>query len=150
MLTEGSKAPEFTLPDHAGNKVSLSDFKGKSVLVYFYPKDNTPGCTKEACSLRDGYEQIQAKNAVVIGISADSQKSHTNFKTKYNLPFYLLSDPDREVIKSFGAWGEKSMYGKTYEGIMRYSFLVDKNGVVKKVWNKVNTAAHADEVLEAL
>lgn len=150
MLTEGSKAPDFTLPDHAGNDVSLSDFKGKNVLVYFYPKDNTPGCTKEACSLRDGYEQLQAKNAVVIGISADSQKSHTNFKTKYELPFFLLSDPDKEIIKAFGAWGEKSMYGKTYEGIMRYSFLIDENGVVKKVWNKVNTAKHADEVLEAL
>ncbi|MDX9800533.1 MAG: thioredoxin-dependent thiol peroxidase [Spirochaetia bacterium] len=150
MIAEGSKAPDFTLKNEEGKDISLKDFKGKKVVVYFYPKDNTPGCTKEACSFRDSYDDILAKGAVVIGISSDSQKSHENFKNKFSLPFYLLSDPDKKVIKAFGAWGEKSMMGKKYEGILRSTFVIDSVGVVEKVFEKVNTAIHGDEVLKVL
>ena len=147
MLAEGTQAPDFTLTDDQGNEVSLSDFAGKKVVIYFYPKDNTPGCTKEACSFRDNYEDILAKGAVVLGVSADSTKSHQNFKTKYELPFYLLSDPEQEMIKAYGAWGEKQMYGKTYEGILRSTVIVDEEGNVAKVFAKVKPAEHGTEVL---
>ena len=150
MLKEGDKAPEFNLTDDAGNRIRLSDFAGKKVVVYFYPKDNTPGCTKEACSFRDNYDDILAKGAVVIGISADSEASHGKFKVKFDLPFYLLSDPDRTAIQGFGAWGEKSMYGKTYEGIIRSTFVLDETGTVIKAWPKVKPADHALEVMEVL
>ena len=150
MLTIGQKAPEFTLQDAEGKTVSSKDFKGKKMIVYFYPKDNTPGCTAEACSLRDNYENISGKNAVIIGISADSEKSHLNFKTKYELPFYLLSDPEKTVIKAFGAWGEKKMMGKTYDGILRSTFIVDENGIITHVFDKVNTKAHGEEVMGVL
>ena len=150
MLSEGIKAPDFSLANEEGKEISLKDFKGKKVVVYFYPKDNTPGCTKEACSFRDNYDAILGKKAVVIGISADSEKSHSNFKTKFGLPFYLLSDPDKKAIKAYGAWGEKSMMGKKYEGILRSTFLIDEDGVIIKVFNKVDTARHGEEVLEKL
>lgn len=150
MLKEGDKAPAFTLTDESGAEVSLSDFAGKKLVVYFYPKDDTPGCTKEACNFRDNYQQFIDKGAVVIGISADSEASHDKFKQKYELPFYLLSDPEKTTIQAFGAWGEKKMYGKTYEGIIRSTFLIDENGIVSKVWPKVKPAEHATEVLSAL
>ena len=150
MLQEGTKAPDFTLKNEEGHEISLKDFKGKKVVIYFYPKDNTPGCTKEACSFRDHYDMILAKGAVVIGISADSEKSHVNFKNKYGLPFYLLSDPDKIVIKEYGAFGEKKMMGKTYEGIIRSTFVVDENGTIATVFTKVDTAVHGEEVLAVL
>ncbi len=150
MLKEGDKAPGFSLPDQDGKTVSLSQFAGKKVVVYFYPKDNTPGCTVEACAFRDVYDDILKKGAVVLGISKDSQKSHINFRSKYGLPFHLLSDPEADVIRQFGAYGEKKMYGKTYEGIIRSTFILDGNGVVEKVFPKVSPKDHAEEVLAAL
>ena len=150
MLKEGDKAPAFTLNDETGASVSLSDFTGKKVVVYFYPKDDTPGCTKEACSFRDNHDAILAKGAVVIGISADDEKSHGKFKTKYDLPFYLLADPEKKAIEAFGAWGEKKMYGKSYEGILRSTFVIDENGTIIKAWPKVKPAEHAEEVLAVL
>lgn len=150
MIEEGTKAPDFTLKNAEGETVSLSQFEGKKVVVYFYPKDNTPGCTKEACSFRDEYDAILEKGAVVIGISADSEKSHANFKKKYDLPFHLVSDPQQVAIKAFGAWGEKKMYGKTYEGILRSTFVIDEKGNVIKVFPKVKPAEHAKEVMEYL
>jgi thioredoxin-dependent peroxiredoxin len=150
MLKEGDKAPAFTLNDHAGTAVSLADFAGKKVVVYFYPKDDTPGCTKEACSFRDNYDTILAKGAVVIGISPDGEASHTKFRDKFNLPFHLVSDPDRVAIEGFGAWGEKQMYGKTYEGVLRSTFVIGEDGTIIKAWPKVTPADHALEVLEVL
>lgn len=150
MLKEGEKAPSFSLPDETGTKVSLADFAGKKVVVYFYPKDDTPGCTKEACSLRDNYDAILEKGAVVIGVSKDDGESHKKFKTKYDLPFYLVSDPDAEMIKAYGAWGKKSMYGKEYDGIMRYTYVIDESGTVIKAFEKVNTETHGEEILAVL
>ena len=150
MLKEGEKAPSFSLPDETGTKVSLADFAGKKVVVYFYPKDDTPGCTKEACSLRDNYDAILEKGAVVIGVSKDDGESHKKFKTKYDLPFYLVSDPDAEMIKAYGAWGKKSMYGKEYDGIMRYTYVIDEAGTVIKAFEKVNTESHGEEILAVL
>ncbi len=150
MIAEGTKAPSFTLPDEMGKQVSLSDFTGKKVVVYFYPKDDTPGCTTEACGFRDSYDEILAKGAVVIGISADSETSHATFKTKYDLPFYLVSDPEKTAITAFGAWGEKKMHGKTYEGIVRSTFVIDEIGTVIKVFPRVKPEEHAAEVLAVL
>lgn len=150
MIEEGVKAPDFTLSNQDGEEVSLSQFAGKKVVLYFYPKDNTPGCTKEACSFRDNYDAILEKGAVVLGVSADSEKSHTNFRSKYELPFHLLSDPEKTVIQDYGAWGEKQMYGKTYEGIMRSTVLIGEDGTVSKVFPKVKPADHGTEVLEYL
>ncbi len=150
MIEEGVKAPDFTLQNEDGAEVSLSQFAGKKVVLYFYPKDNTPGCTKEACSFRDNYDAILEKGAVVLGVSADSQKSHASFKSKFELPFHLLSDPDHEVIKSYGAWGEKKMYGKTYEGILRSTVVIDENGTIARVFPTVKPADHGTEVLPYL
>ena len=150
MLKEGDKAPSFTLTDESGTQVSLSDFAGKKVVVYFYPKDDTPGCTREACSFRDNYDAILAKGAVVMGISPDDEASHGEFKSKYDLPFYLLADPDRKAIGAFGAWGEKKMYGKTYEGVIRSTFVVGEDGTIVKAWPKVKPEEHAEEVLGVL
>jgi peroxiredoxin Q/BCP len=150
MVKEGSKAPPFRLKDDNGNMVSLSDFTGKKVVLYFYPKDDTPGCTKEACSFRDAYDDILEKGAVVVGISADSEQSHGKFKKKYGLPFHLMSDPDKNVIKAYEAWGEKKMYGKTYDGIIRSTFIIDENGIILKVFPKVSPEEHAKEVMEYL
>jgi len=150
MLEEGTQAPDFTLPDENGTEVSLSQFRGRKVVLYFYPKDNTPGCTKEACNFRDNYDAILEKGAVVLGVSADSQKSHQNFKSKYELPFYLLSDPDKAMIQQYGAWGEKKMYGKTYEGVMRSTYVIDEDGKIAKVFPKVKPAEHGTEVLGVL
>jgi thioredoxin-dependent peroxiredoxin len=150
MLEAGVKAPDFTLKNQRGEEVSLSDFKGQKVVVYFYPKDNTPGCTKEACSIRDSYTDIQTTGAVVLGISADSVKSHAGFAQKHELPFHLLSDPEKSVIKAYGAWGEKKMAGKSYEGIIRSTFVIDEQGIISKVFKKVKTAEHGTELLEAM
>ena len=147
MVQEGAKAPEFTLTDDQGQEVSLSDFAGKKVVIYFYPKDDTPGCTKEACSFRDNHSAILAKGAVVLGVSADDAKSHEKFKTKFELPFPLLSDPEKKMIQAYGAWGEKQMYGKSYEGILRSTVIVDEQGNVAKVFPKVKPEGHAEEVL---
>ena len=150
MVEKGTIMEDFSLQDSEGKDVSLSDFSGKKVVVYFYPKDNTPGCTREACSFRDNYDAILERGAVVLGISADSVKSHGNFKKKYDLPFILLSDPDKTVLKRFGAWGEKKMYGKSYEGILRSTFILDENRKVLKVFPKVSPADHGTEILEYL
>lgn len=151
MLKVGDKAPDFKLKSDKDEEVALKDFLGKSdIVLYFYPKDNTTGCTKEACSFRDNIQPIQSKNAVVIGISPDSVKSHQNFISKQNLNFTLLSDPDHEVAEAYGSWGEKSMYGKKYMGILRSTFVIGKDGKIKHVFEKVKPEGHAMEVLEVL
>ncbi len=151
MLKVGDKAPDFKLLNDKGEEVSLSQFIGKKeVVLYFYPKDNTPGCTTEACSFRDNLPKFTSKNAVILGISPDSVKSHQGFIQKQNLNFNLLSDPESKVAKAYGAWGEKSMYGKKYMGILRTTFLIGKDGKIKKVFEKVKPEGHAQEVLAAL
>jgi peroxiredoxin Q/BCP len=150
-IEEGKAAPAFTLADATGGKVSLKDFQGKDVVVYFYPKDDTPGCTKEACGFRDLWGEIQALGAVVLGVSPDAGPSHQKFASKYNLPFPLLSDPDRSVMEEYGAWGEKTMYGKKTMGVIRSTVWVGPDGKVKRHWKKVAKAeAHPAQVLEAL
>ncbi|HSJ58432.1 MAG TPA: thioredoxin-dependent thiol peroxidase [Anaerolineae bacterium] len=150
MLEEGSMAPDFTLPAEPDGKVSLSDYRGKKVVLYFYPKDDTPGCTTEACSLRDVYDDILDAGAVVLGVSPDPVASHVKFRRKYGLPFALLSDPDHKVAEMYGAWGEKKMYGKTYDGILRSTYIIDEAGRIARVFPKVTPAKHSQEVLEAL
>jgi len=150
MLEENTLAPDFTLESDQGGTVSLTDFRGKKVVLYFYPKDNTSGCTKEACSFRDENAAISMKGAVVIGVSPDSVASHQKFRGQYELPFYLLSDPDHEVAEMYGAWGEKRMYGKSYLGIIRSTYVIDEEGKIIKVFPKVKVEGHVDEVLEAL
>lgn len=150
MLTVGQKAPDFTLNDKDGNAVSLSDFLGKKVVVYFYPKDNTPGCTRQACAFAGAYEQFKQKGIVVIGISRDSTASHQKFADKYNLPFILLSDPDRIAIDAFGVWSEKKLYGKLSFGVNRSTFIVDEQGTVTHVMPKVKPDTNAAEILAML
>ena len=150
MLTEGTLAPDFTLPSDGGSEVTLSDYRGKKVVLYFYPKDNTSGCTTEACNFRDDYSQIIAAGAVVLGVSPDTVKSHDKFKLKFELPFALLSDPDHRVAEMYGAWGEKKMYGKTYMGILRSTFVIDQEGRIIKVFPKVKVKDHSQEVLAVL
>lgn len=150
-VQEGKPAPAFTLTNAEGNKVSLSDFAGKDVILYFYPKDDTPGCTKEACGFRDDWKAFAKAGAVVLGVSADDATSHTKFVKKYNLPFPLLSDPDRKVMEKYGAYGEKMMYGKKTVGVIRSTVWIGPDGRVKKHWKKVaNAEAHPAQVLEAL
>ena len=150
MLEVGMKAPRFTLLDKNGNTVSLSDFIGKKVVLYFYPKDNTPGCTRQACAFALKNPDIESKNAIVIGISKDSVNSHLNFATKYNLPFILLSDTDLSVIKEYGVWQEKKLYGKTSMGVVRTTFLIDENGNIQAIMPKVKPDTNADEILALL
>lgn len=150
ILKENDIAPDFTLPDETGTMHSLSEYKGKIVVLYFYPKDDTPGCTKEACGFRDNYSEITSKGAAVIGISKDSPKSHEKFKIKYNLPFILLSDEDANVIKIYNCWGTKNMYGKQVEGTLRRTFIIDKEGRIKKIFDKVTPEGHAQEILPYL
>ncbi len=150
MLEVGMKAPQFTLPDKNGNMVSLSDFLGKKVVLYFYPKDNTPGCTRQACAFALKNKEIENKNAVVIGISKDSVRSHMNFATKYNLPFVLLSDTELSAIQAYGVWQEKKLYGKVSMGVVRTTFLIDEQGIVQKVMPKVKPDANAEEILRLL
>ena len=150
MLTVGSKAPDFTLTDREGRAVSLSDFRGKKVVIYFYPKDNTPGCTRQACAFAGAYAAFREKNVEVIGISRDSTASHQRFAEKYNLPFILLSDPEREAIEAYGVWQEKKLYGKVSWGIVRTTFIVDEAGMIAAVMPKVKPDTNAAEVLAAL
>jgi peroxiredoxin Q/BCP len=150
MLQEGTLAPDFTLAADGGSEVTLSDYRGKKVVLYFYPKDNTSGCTTEACNFRDDYSEIVAAGAAVLGVSPDSVKSHDGFKLKYTLPFALLSDPDHEVAEMYGAWGEKKMYGRTYMGIVRSTFIIDEEGQIIKVFPKVSPKEHSKEVLAVL
>ncbi|HHL71087.1 MAG TPA: thioredoxin-dependent thiol peroxidase [Bacteroidetes bacterium] len=149
-MTAGEKAPDFTLPDQNGNPVTLSAFRGKKVILYFYPKDNTSGCTKEACDFRDHFPDFSSADAVILGVSKDGQKSHANFAAKYQLPFTLLSDESTEVMQQYGVWQEKSMYGRKYMGTVRTTFLIDEQGVIQKVWPKVRVTGHAEQVLAAL
>ena len=147
MLEIGNRMPDFSAADQNGNIVKSADLIGKKTVVYFYPKANTPGCTAEACSLRDNYERFLALGYNVIGISKDSVKAQKNFSDKYALPFPLLADTDALIIKAFGAWGEKKLYGKTYEGILRKSFIFNENGILEEIIDKVNTKSHAEQIL---
>ena len=147
-LKQGDKVPDFTVNNQDGNPVSLSDFKGKKLVVFFYPKAITPGCTAEACNLTDNYKALQYKGYELLGVSAESEKRQTNFKTKYKFPFDLLADEDKTVIDAFGVWGLKKFMGKEYDGIHRKTFLVDENGVVAHVIDKVKTKDHAAQILE--
>lgn len=149
-LKEGDKAPDFALPDDSGALVKLKDLRGKNVVLYFYPKDDTPGCTTEACSFRDESKAIKAKGAFVLGVSTDNVASHQKFKTKYKLNFPLLADVDKSVVNAYGVWKEKSMYGRTYMGIERTTFIIDENGRIKKIFPKVSVTGHTEAVLEAL
>jgi peroxiredoxin Q/BCP len=150
LIRPGNHAPDFTLASDEGQTVRLAALKGRPVVLYFYPKDDTPGCTKEACSFRDAWADVQDGGAAVFGVSPDSVTSHQRFRAKYRLPFPLLSDPDHAVAASYGAWGEKSMYGKKYEGILRTTFLIDGTGTVRRVFEKVKPEGHAEEVLAAI
>lgn len=150
MLKIGDKAPAFTLISDEGKKVSLKDLKGKKVILYFYPKDDTSGCTKEACSFRDNIKVIENKNAVVIGVSKDNTKSHQKFKLKYDLPFTLLSDENLEMLKDYDVWKEKSMYGKKYMGIERTTYIIDEKGKIADIFNKVKVDGHTEEILAKL
>jgi len=150
-IAEGKKAPNFTLEDGAGKHVSLGDFKGKNVVVYFYPKDDTPGCTKEACGFRDLWRDLQRAGVVILGISADKADSHKKFAVKYKLPFPLLSDPDRKLMQAWGAYGDKMMYGKKTKGVIRSTVWIGPDGVVRRHWARVPDAAkHPAAVLEAI
>jgi len=149
-LKEGDAAPAFSAVTSGGGKVLLADFKGKSVILYFYPRDDTPGCTKEACAFRDDFAEFKKKGAVVLGVSADSVKSHDKFVEKYKLPFTLLADEDKQIAQAYGAWGQKSFMGRKYMGMHRVTFLIGPDGRIKKVWPKVKPAQHAEEVLAAL
>ncbi|MEO6939688.1 MAG: thioredoxin-dependent thiol peroxidase [Candidatus Kapaibacterium sp.] len=149
-LEVGSKAPEFKARDDQGNSVTLKGFRGKKVVLYFYPKDDTSGCTKEACDFRDNYRSFQLKGAVILGVSPDTEKSHQKFKLKNELPFQLLVDEERVLANLYGVWKEKAMYGKTYMGIERTTFVIDEKGIIAYIFPKVKTAGHAQAVLEAL
>ena len=150
MLNVGDKAPAFTLPNQDGKPVTLKEFAGKPVVIYFYPKDDTPGCTREACAFRDEYKVIGKLGAVVLGVSKDGVGSHRKFADKYALPFDLLADPETTMIQAYGVWGEKKNYGKAYMGIIRTTYLIDAKGKVQAVWSPVKVDGHADEVLAAL
>ncbi|HPI38405.1 MAG TPA: thioredoxin-dependent thiol peroxidase [Ignavibacteriaceae bacterium] len=150
MIEVGKKAPAFNLKDQSGKNIKLSDLKGKKVVLYFYPKDNTSGCTKEACYFRDEISMFNKLDAVVLGVSADSVESHKKFADKYELPFSLLSDPEKEMLETYGVWKEKSMYGRKYMGIERTTVIIDENGKVKKVFPKVKVEGHIEEVAAAL
>ncbi len=150
MIEAGMKAPDFTLKDRDGNEVSLSSFLGKKVIIYFYPKDNTPGCTRQACAFAGAYDEFKKIDAEVIGISKDSAASHEKFAAKYSLPFILLSDPELEAIKAYGVWQEKKLYGKLSMGVVRSTFIIDENGIVEKVMPKVKPDTNAEEILDYL
>jgi thioredoxin-dependent peroxiredoxin len=150
VIEAGQLAPTFTLPDQDGQPVSLEDLRGGPVVLYFYPKDDTPGCTTQACGIRDEWSEFQAAGATVLGVSPDTVESHTAFAAKHDLPHRLLADPEREVLTAYGAYGEKVLYGKTTIGVIRCTFVIDADGVVAKVWKRVQTKSHADQVLQAL
>ena len=150
MLEAGTKAPDFTLMDKDGNTIRLSDFLGKKVVLYFYPKDNTPGCTRQACAFAASYEQFKTQNIVVIGISKDSAASHLKFAQKYDLPFILLSDPELQAIQAYGVWQEKKLYGKVSMGVVRTTYIIDEQGIIEKVMPKVKPDTNAAEILAYL
>jgi len=148
VLKEGDKAPGFSGKDQQGKKISLSDFKGSPVILYFYPEDDTPTCTIQACNLRDNYTFLKQKGFVVLGISPDDEKSHQKFEKKYNLPFALIADPDHKIIDKYGVWGQKQLYGRTYMGIHRTTFVVDGKGKIRKIYLRPKNKAHAEEILK--
>lgn len=150
VITKGEKAPEFELMDSEGNLHRLSDYKGQTIVVYFYPKDDTPGCTKEACSFRDTYADFRKAGVEIIGISPDTVNSHAKFTGKYDLPFILLSDPDHEVCEAYGVWGLKKSFGREYEGVYRTTFIIGPEGEIKRVFENVRPSDHSQEVLETL
>ena len=150
VLSTGNQAPDFELLDNEGKLHKLSDYQGQTIVVYFYPKDDTPGCTKEACSFRDAYADFREAGVEVIGISPDNEKSHTKFIQKYELPFVLLSDPDHQVCEAFGVWGLKKYMGREYEGVYRTTFVIGPDGVIKRVFEEVKPADHSHEVLAAV
>lgn len=149
-LKPGDKAPYFRGITQDGKEISLEDFKGKKLILYFYPKDNTPGCTAEACDLRDNYEMWLSKGYNVVGVSPDSVQSHVKFKEKYSLPFDLISDTEAKILKDYEAWGEKSMYGKKYMGVLRKTYVIDENGVIVEIFEKVETKAHTNQILKKI
>jgi len=150
QLIEGMTAPVFSAVDQNGNQITLSDFIGKKVILYFYPKDDTPGCTAEACNLRDNYNELINKGFVVIGVSPDSEKSHHKFIDKYNLPYSLIPDEKKDILKMYEAWGNKNMYGKITEGVLRKTFIIDEEGKIEKIIKKVDTKNHTQQILELL
>jgi len=150
VIEEGSQAPDFELKSDAGETVKLSQFRGRPVVLYFYPRDDTPGCTKEACAFRDSYDEYLARDAVILGVSRDGEESHRKFKQKYDLPFTLLSDPDHEVAEAYGVWAEKSMYGRKSMGIVRSTFVIAADGTIAKAMRGIKVPGHSDKVLEAL
>ncbi|MFN7138809.1 MAG: thioredoxin-dependent thiol peroxidase [Limisphaerales bacterium] len=150
ILKEGDHAPTFRAETSGGGEISLSDLIGRNVILYFYPKDDTPGCTKQACSFRDSYEEFKKRGAIILGVSTDSSKSHDKFINKYNLPFVLLADENQEIVKAYGVWGEKSFMGRNFFGTHRVTFLIGPDGRIKKIWPKVKPEEHAAEVLAAL
>lgn len=148
-LLVGDKAPDFKGIDQNGKTIAMSDFTGKRLILYFYPKDSTPGCTDEACSLRDGWAELRAQGFEVLGVSADSEASHLRFIEKHSLPFNLISDTDKSILEAYGAWGEKSMYGKKYMGVIRKTYVIDGNGTIEQVFEKVKVKSHAQQILDA-
>jgi thioredoxin-dependent peroxiredoxin len=150
FLKQGQVAPDFTATDQNGKPLSLKMLKGKKVILYFYPKDDTPGCTSEACNLRDNYQELQDMGFVVIGVSPDNEKSHQKFSSKYNLPYHLIPDPDKSIIKSYGAWGEKRMYGKSYEGVLRTTYIISEKGLIETVIEKVDVKNHTKQIIELI
>lgn len=148
-LKIGDKSPSFSGNNQNGEAISYKQYEGKKLVIFFYPKDNTPGCTKEVCNLRDNYEQFQSQGYELLGVSPDSEKSHTNFIKKFDLPFDLLADTEKETAKAFGAWGEKQMYGKTYMGILRSTFVINEKGLIEDIIRKVKTADHSQQILKS-
>ena len=149
-LKEGDVAPDFSVATNGGGKISLADYKGKNVILYFYPKDDTPGCTKEACGFRDGFSQFKKRGAIILGVSPDSVKSHDKFVEKFKLPFLLLADEDKKIVEAYGVWGEKTFMGRKYMGTHRVTFLIGEDGRIKKIWPQVKPDEHPAEVLAAL
>jgi peroxiredoxin Q/BCP len=150
MLKKGDKAPDFEGVDQHGNTVGLKDFKGNKLILYFYPKDNTPGCTAEACNLRDNYDLWLSKGYKVVGVSPDSVASHQKFAEKHQLPFPLIADEEKKIIKAYGAWGPKKLYGREYEGLLRTTFIIDENGKIEEVFTKVKTKDHTNQILKTI
>lgn len=148
QLKEGSRAPLFEGIDQSGKEVKLTDFAGKKLVLYFYPKDNTPGCTTEACNLRDNYESFLKKGFAVVGVSPDNEKSHKGFAGKYSLPFPLIADTSKKILNDYGVWGEKTKFGKTYMGVLRTTFIIDEKGMIEKIIDKVDTAGHTDQIFK--
>lgn len=148
ILKTGDKAPDFTAKDQNGNTVSLHDYLGKDVALYFYPKDNTPGCTEQACNIRDNFAELKQKAITILGVSVDSQRRHKNFENKFSLPFTLIADEDKTVVNEYGVWAEKKLWGKAYMGILRTTFLINKEGVIEHIITKVDTKEHAAQILE--